>query len=340
MALKQQLQLSRRTKLYFVHALYMLSDGVAVAIAYSAALELRFGAHVPQVYLERFPMALVGLVSLQLATNELCHLYWRGWRYAGLQDALALASAVFVGMALGFLAIATIHLDNHMLPLSIVLIAAPLTLLLMGMVRFRARVLRNLTGSRASVPLRRTLIVGAGEAGQRLARELLSVPELGYRPVCLVDDDPGKRWQRVHGLLVAGGRDELEAIARRYLIDTIVVAIPSLSVEQRRQIIACCHKTTARVKIVPGLPELLTGSGQRLPLRDARLEDLLGRPAVDFVVDHGRGRLDRLRARAPGGGRRHRSDRPGRQQRVRSVRHRRGGACANGSGPGCEDRRV
>jgi FlaA1/EpsC-like NDP-sugar epimerase len=283
-ALKQQLVVSRRTKLYIVHALYMLIDSVAVVVAYYAALQLRFGTRVPPMYLERLPMALVGLVSLQLAANELRQLYWRGWRYAGLQDALALVGAVCVGMGLAFVVIAGIDPSDHMLPLSVVPIAAPLTLLLMGLPRFRTRVLRNVTRSRARAPLSRTLIVGAGQAGQRLARELLSIPELGYRPVCLVDDDPGKRWQRVHGLLVAGGCDELEGIARSRAIDTIVVAIPSLSVERRRDIIAYCHKTGARVKIVPGLPELLTGSGETLPLRDPRLEELLGRPAVDFMV--------------------------------------------------------
>ncbi len=148
--------------------------------------------------------------------------------------------------------------------------------------RFGHRLYQETLSAWTTTPQSRTLVIRAGRAGQRLARELLFTPALGYRPVCFVDDDPEKRGQRVHGLMVTGTRNDLQRLVRQFRIDVIVFAILSLSAEERRSILARCEDTPARIKIVPGLPELLTGRLNGVLFRDARLEDLLGRPPVSF----------------------------------------------------------
>ena len=262
---------------------YMAYDGLVVLLAVCIALELRFGGRVPADYLERLPLALCGFVISFVSVNQLTHMYWRGWRYAGVQDALALSQAVAIGSVLALAFLVLNEPADHLLPISIVPLCGLIALGGMGVARFRIRIAQSLTGTRVNAGLSRTLIVGAGQAGQRLTRELLSVPGLGYRPVCLVDDDPGKVRQRVHGLLIAGTRHDIQQLVRRHNIETVVIAIPSLPAHERRDIMARCQLTAARIMVVPGLPELLSSSSERLPLRDVRPEDLLGRDPVRFA---------------------------------------------------------
>ena len=106
---------------------------------------------------------------------------------------------------------------------------------------------------------------------------------LGYQPVCFVDDDPEKRGERIHGLLVAGTRHDIRELIEHLRIDVVVLAISALSIEARREIMAQCEGTPARIKIVPGLDDLLAGGTATALFRDAQIEDLLGRAPVSFL---------------------------------------------------------
>src|SRR5260221_8512461 len=104
--------------------------------------------------------------------------------------------------------------------------------------RFGHRLYQETLSAWTTTPQSRTLVIRAGRAGQRLARELLFTPALGYRPVCFVDDDPEKRGQRVHGLMVTGTRNDLQRLVRQFRIDVLVFASPSPNPEGRPSILA------------------------------------------------------------------------------------------------------
>lgn len=264
-------------------ALVALLDGLIVATAFAVALELRFDGSIPALYAALFRTVIPAVVTIFVGTNLLLRMYWRGWRYASLRDALALAQAAAISTGLTFVADAALFPLYHPLPLSIVPVGGLLALIGMALPRFRHRLFQEVVVAFTRGPRSRVLIIGAGQAGQWLARELLATPALGYRPICFVDDDPEKQGQRIHGLPVAGTCHDIAALVQRFSVEVIVVAIPSLSAEARRDVLARCEATPARVKIMPGLPDLLTSVSDRAMFRDARLEDLLGRPPVVFA---------------------------------------------------------
>jgi FlaA1/EpsC-like NDP-sugar epimerase len=271
-----------------VYAQFIVFDACVVAGAFIFAIALRFGLHVPAQYAERLPMVLVGVSCVYVASNMVHHMYLRGWRYAGLHDGLAFARAGLVSLGVVLVADLTIVPDTQLLPLSVVMLGGILALLSMGAARFRRRFIAELIGERGIAPPLRTLVVGAGDAGQRIAHDLLNAPGLGYRPVCFVDDDPDKRFQRIHGLLVAGSLHDIASLVQRRKIDVTVFAIPSLSGARRAEVLARCVEAGLPVKVMPSLDEILSARAHNILLRDAHLEDLLGRPAVSFADLAGR----------------------------------------------------
>jgi FlaA1/EpsC-like NDP-sugar epimerase len=262
-----------------------LLDALIVSCAFVLALLLRFDGDVPPDYSLRLVFVLVAVIPTYFGVSLLLGLYWRSWRYASVHDAMVLTEAVVIATAL--ISVPNAILVPHPVPLSVPNVAGIFALLGMGVVRFRHRLLQDLLVTIANPPRSRLLIIGAGHGGQWLARELLYTPSHGYRPVCFVDDDPEKHGQRIHGLQVLGTRHDIPRLVQQYKVEVIAFAIPSLPVEARREILVHCESTLARVKIMPGLPDLLTDQASTELFRDVRLEDLLGRAPVVFTGRQG-----------------------------------------------------
>ena len=126
------------------------------------------------------------------------------------------------------------------------------------------------------------IVVGAGDAGQLIIKELLKSPSLGYTPIGLVDDDPRKKNLRVHDVRVLGTTDELPRILRENRPDEVLIAIPSASGEVRQRIVDIAREAGVPVKTLPGIYELISGdvelAGQ---IRPVQVEDVLGREPVE-----------------------------------------------------------
>src|SRR5436305_3132487 len=126
------------------------------------------------------------------------------------------------------------------------------------------------------------LIVGAGDAGQLLIREMQRNRQLHYTPIGLVDDDPRKKNLRVHGVRVLGTTDELSHLLRDNRPDEVLIAIPSAAGETRRRIVEACGRESIAVKTLPGLHELISGDlNLAHQIRPVQVEDVLGREQVE-----------------------------------------------------------
>jgi FlaA1/EpsC-like NDP-sugar epimerase len=269
----------RRTGTYGLFALF---DGLVVIASYWTALWLRFDGDVPDMFIERLPAIMLALAVLHFVVNHWLGMYWRGWRYAGLHDALMLAIAVAISTAVVFVVSGILMASYRPVPRSVVMVACVMVFFGMALGRFRHRLSQQLRATFSRAPQRRVLIVGAGQVGQSLARELLVSPALGYRPIGFVDDDPGKHSWWIHGLRVLGTRHDIKRLVKEHGVQTIVFALPSLSGSHRQEMLALCVDTGVQVKMVPGLSEMMRRQPSADLLRDLRLEDLLGRPRVDF----------------------------------------------------------
>ena len=213
-------------------------------------------------------------------------LHTRSWRKVTFQDLSALLWLAGIGTA-GLLPVALVFDPPVGPPRSIPLIDGALTLLVLCGARAGWRYLavyRQVASLNASAPPSRVLIVGAGEAGALIVREMFRHPQLRKRPVAIVDDDPHKHGQRLSGVPVMGGIERLSELIDTLEVDEVVIAIAAPPGKLVQRVIASCDgaKRAVRHQIVPGLYELISGKIGIQRMRDVRIEDLLGRESVEL----------------------------------------------------------
>jgi FlaA1/EpsC-like NDP-sugar epimerase len=252
-------------------------DLLVVCVAYAAALLLRFDGEVPRINGD-FAVRIVPLIAgAYVLANLFFGVYRTVWAYGSIGDILALFRPVAL---VTFAVFAANFLDtDRELPQSAVLIAGALVFPGMAIVKMRIRLLARLPW--AAVASRRILIVGAGQTGQLLARELQNTPGLNYQPIGFIDDDVRKHHSRIHGLPVLGSVSELDQIVRRRDAEAVAIAIPGAKGSEVRAIVAICQRENIPVRMVPGVDNWVLG-GHHDALRDITLDDLLGREPVEI----------------------------------------------------------
>ncbi|WP_243411676.1 polysaccharide biosynthesis protein [Pseudoflavonifractor capillosus] len=128
----------------------------------------------------------------------------------------------------------------------------------------------------------RIMLIGAGESGRMLSRELRSSPQVKGRLCCVIDDNPQLHGKYLDGVRIVGGRDQIEDAAKRYDITQILFAIPTIQQEEKAAILNICKMTGCRLRVLPGLYQLLNGEVSLSAVKDVQVEDLLGRTPVQL----------------------------------------------------------
>jgi FlaA1/EpsC-like NDP-sugar epimerase len=190
-----------------------------------------------------------------LAAFGWLHLYERLWRYVSMRDILAILKGVSVS-SLAFFVIALMALGSGF-PRKVLLLDWLLCLALVGGIRLTFRALRE--GKKDSQGLGNTkaLIVGAGDAGEMLVREIGRNPGLRYEIVGFVDDNSAKQGRRLHGIEVLGTVDDLPRLCAIHEVQELLIAIPSATGEEMRRIVGACRATRIEFKTIPSLRELM-----------------------------------------------------------------------------------
>ncbi|HTK55509.1 MAG TPA: nucleoside-diphosphate sugar epimerase/dehydratase, partial [Gemmatimonadales bacterium] len=240
-------------------------------------------------YMRRIAIFTGWAILVQFASLWFGGLYRRMWRYASLDELFGITlSLTIAGVISGLLHFTISPVlfprgpDDLSLPRSIPLINALLAIMWSGGVRFALRYVayttqRNKGRGRGG---ERALIIGAGDAGSALVRELLANPGLDLEPVGFIDDDKGKHGQSIFGLSVLGGRRKLVEAARAHHARTAIIALPAEAGHVVREIRDLCVAAELRVLIVPGFEAILTGKVSATQLRTVQIEDLLRREPV------------------------------------------------------------
>ena len=282
------------------HSLPQLAvDGVLVALAYWLAYRLRFDgpSGVPQRYEDLFDATFIPVVVGSLVVFVGFGLYGKWWRYVTQRDYSSIVQAVVAATLLLLLYVATVKPVTLPSGVGETVVTTPsgvlaLHLLLMlafvGGARFVARTVyeRPLRGFRASKDARGLLIVGAGDGGRLVLREILRNPELKLKPVGFVDDDPLKKRLRVDGVRVLGTTKELGRILDEVEPDEVTIAIPSAPGILRATVVRSCRERGIPVRTLPTVFELLqSGATAVRQVRDVQIEDILGREPVRMELD-------------------------------------------------------
>lgn len=233
------------------------------------------------------PLAALGcivlLAAVNVATFSLMHMYSCLWEYASIDEALRIVAATFVGSAAGDVLV--FLLFDLSMPVSVYIGSWSILLIITGASRLLVRVTSGRKGwalfgaSQKGMP--RSLIIGAGETGSLVVKRMLNFsPDIPGSPLALVDDNSGKLGSYVHGVRVEGTCNDIPALAERYGIEQIVVAIPSATRKERERIYGICMSTGIRTVTMPNISNLPLDKLGRLALRDVEVQDLLARDEI------------------------------------------------------------
>ncbi|MCA9936771.1 MAG: polysaccharide biosynthesis protein, partial [Anaerolineales bacterium] len=244
--------------------------------------------------------------AVTTATFRLGGVYSRYWRYASVDEMLLLMGAVsvatFVSGAVSFLLLWLLPV-NWVLPRSIPLIYLLLALAVTAVPRLAVRTWTIYERrTQQGLNMQRVLIMGAGDAGSMMAREMLQTVRLRMTPVGFVDDDPAKQGMRIHGIPVLGGREDIPALVNQFDTRQVIIALPTAPGKVVREIASICEKARVQTKIIPGIYELLDGTVSVNQLRDVDIEDLLRREAVQTDITAVQTLLHGKRVLITGGG--------------------------------------
>jgi len=240
------------------------------------AFQVRFDGQVPPAAWKSFVAMLPWLIALR-ACGFMAFGQFRGlWRYASLYDLRNIVLAVLSSSA-AFYGLVRWVFAPPLYPRSIYLIDALLLITALGAFRVARRAWRE---SWPQGHAKKVLVVGAGDAGEMIVRDMRHNPRHEYEPVGLVDDDPSKRGERIHGVPVLGGRAELARIIEKIKPDDVLIAMPSAAASVRRDVVRALQLFHVNITTLPDLREIIRGRVAVEQIRKLAIEDLLARPPV------------------------------------------------------------
>lgn len=252
-------------------------DIIMVWISIVSSYWFRFGADIPTEYVQQ--MVIFGGVSTVVGAVCLIlfKLYNRIWQYASIGELISVLRAIVIFSVVTYFL--TYLISGHRIPLSITIRNFETLLLLIGGTRFAWRVVRDHFLNRKTSQ-HKALIIGAGDCGTLILKELKFNSASRTTPIVLIDDDIKKHRMQVYGITVVGGRERIVEVVELLEIDEIIIAIPSASRKDISDIIEICKKTKATLKIIPRINDIIQGKVSINHIRNVEVEDLLGRDPV------------------------------------------------------------
>lgn len=255
-------------------------DLILISLAFTLSFLLRFDFRIPPEILDLYKQGLVVVLLTKPLVFLVSGLYRNIWRYASLQDGIEILKVVTVSSIItAFLVFYLRHFAPY--PRSIFILDWFLLLALIAASRLVWRVYREtVIMPRRLGKGRNTLIIGAGEAGSMLLKEMRRQEGSSFNLIGFVDDDPQKIGMRLHGLPVLGRSNQLAELIDRYAIEDVIIAIPSAGSSLLRDIIKACEHCKVRFKTLPAIQDIIEGKVSVSQIKDVEIEDLLGREPV------------------------------------------------------------
>jgi len=262
----------------------LLLDIIIINLSYIFSYLIRFDWQLPPHEFVLYSNYAVLITIFKLVIFYYFQLYNSIWKYASIDEIIKIFMAALVSNAI---VVTYFFLFQLNLPRSMYILPLLLDIFLLAGIRFGYRFLRRVKQGfyYSNKEVKRVLVVGAGEAGSMVIQELKKHRELKSRPVALVDCDSTKQGRSIHGVTVLGKKEDIPCIVTEKNIQEIILAIPSASKEQIREIVFYCHQTDCKIKTLPGIFEIV---GERVSInniRDIEIEDLLGRDQIELDMN-------------------------------------------------------
>ncbi|MDA8440983.1 MAG: nucleoside-diphosphate sugar epimerase/dehydratase [Peptococcaceae bacterium] len=259
-------------------------DALLVNIAVFGSFYLRFEGNIPAKYYSTYYHTAIASTIVFLISFYYFGMYRRIWQYASTGELLSIIYASSLGSLVAVSIVWVIA--PFRVPIKAAILLWLLTLILIGGSRFIWRIFQeNVAIERNCGMQKRVLIVGAGNAGVLAVRELRNGNYKHGRPVGFIDDALQKQRLELLGLPVLGTRDDIATVVRGHNIDEVIIAMPSASGDAVREVVEICETTSVKLKILPGVYDILSGNVTVKAIRDVEVEDLLGREPVVINLD-------------------------------------------------------
>lgn len=249
-------------------------------LAFASRFELTFAYQRPEqftLFLKTIPI----LILIRALSYWYFDLFKGLWKYAGVKDLIDIFKASLAGTI--FFAVYVFVVSREVgFSRSVLVIDFSYNILFFGGIRMLVRMYREYKAGRNedNIDCKKVLIVGAGDAGEMILREMMKNPRLGYRPIGFVDDDRNKRKNTIHGFTVYGNTRDIPALVKEHDVHEIVIALPSATGKAIRRIVNVCKRTDVKFKTLPFVSDLIGGNVSISQIRDVAIEDLLGREVV------------------------------------------------------------
>jgi len=266
-------------------------DIICILAALYISLLLRFDFNIPSKDLEFFKLSIIPVLILIIGFNKIFKLYRNIWKYASIEElfsiiySISLANIVFV--IYSYLVSHTLFKSHYYrFPFTVHIIFWLLCVITLGGIRIIYRILEQNKGENKQCDKNlNTLIVGAGDAGALLVKEIKKHKELNYYIVGLIDDDESKKGRIINDIRVLGGRDKIISICAEKSVEEIIITMPSADFKTKTEILNICKQTKCKLKTIPGIYEIVDEKVNINELRDVNIEDLLGREPVKLSND-------------------------------------------------------
>lgn len=263
--------------------LLTLTDLAIVVASYYLALWIRFDFSLAETtYFRELSQFVPYIVLVYFILFRIFKVDKTLWSSPSVDEALRVSLAAGTSATIVYLIMEVTQ--HHVIPTSVCIIAGILIILILEFLRFGYRVYRTLiTIQKNTNPEhKRTIIVGAGEAGHLLLKEILNNKVYKNNVIGFIDDDPLKVKKMISGFPVLGKTDDVLRIVSDHNIEIIYVAMPSVSVKRQNEIAKLCYETGKKVNILSGSEDMITAAGVRRNLREINIEDLLGRKEIQL----------------------------------------------------------
>ncbi len=280
-------QKNRRTPLKRLHAatvLLMIYDAIATNGAYFLALWMRFDfqySKIPHDILMNWLKFAPIYTAVCMVTFIALRLYRSLWQFASYDELVRIMISTFITAPIHAVGISLLF---GVMPFSYYVLGMGIQFLLVLVIRFSYRFVllerKKLAKANQRATTGRVMLIGAGEAGQMILRDIHRADELNDWVYCIIDDNPNTWGRYIDGVPIVGGRDDILLNVKKYKIEKIYLAIPSASVAQRRDILNICKETDCELKNLPGMYQFVNGTVRANAMQEVDIEDLLGREPI------------------------------------------------------------
>jgi len=279
---KDKKNISLWIKKIMLVALDIVAINAATVLSLFVRFELSF-SKIDVQYIENARQFLWIDTIFTLIIFTIFGLYSGLWKYASIKELFNIIVACTISYTFKYFVTNWMGISQ---PRSTIFFGWVLLIILVFATRFSYRFLRYIVHENTQRKgIKRIMVIGAGDAGNMIIREIRSSGILKSKVVCAIDDDKNIHGLNIQGVKIIGGRDQIKEAVKKYKVDEIIIAMPSVSSRERKKIYDICKDTQCTLRTIPGMYQIINNEVKLSDLREVQIEDLLGRDTVDINVD-------------------------------------------------------